>query len=69
MARTTKYIVTASFERDGQILACTQWETLGDDFGREYASREAAQRVALRLQRELRDTDLDPSTRYEVAEA
>ena len=72
MSATTKtirvYYVTASYEADGRTVDCSRAEVLGYALGRYYATREEAQDVAIDLQGEVEDTDLDPTTTYEVCE-
>lgn len=60
------WTISASFERDGQIIGCNQAEVLGEAYGKEYASREEAEAVAAEMQSEVGEYDLDPSTTYSV---
>lgn len=64
----TTYRITATFERDGQILNANQAEVLGDAYGRTYASREDAEAEAERMQGEVEDYGLDATTTYHVEE-
>ncbi len=61
-----KYRIQASFERDEQILDCSQAEVLGDAYGRTYATEAEAQDVADDLQDAVGEFDLDPTTHYHV---
>jgi hypothetical protein len=60
-----RYRVTASFERNGQIIDCSQPEVCGSE---RYETREEAEEAAAEFQTELGDTDLDPTTTFSVAE-
>lgn len=64
----TTYTVTASFERDGQCLACNQAEVIGDAYGVTYTDRDEVQAAVDELTESLSDTDLDPSTTYGIDE-
>jgi hypothetical protein len=62
----SRYHISAYFERDGQILDCSQGEVLGDAYGQVYPTLEEAQEAARELQDSLSETDLDPSTVYTI---
>jgi hypothetical protein len=68
MVTLTTYTVSASFERDGQCLACNQAEVLGEAFGVTYIDRDEAQEAVDELTESLSDTDLDPSTTFGLDE-
>jgi len=57
------YRITASYERDGQLIDCSQAEVTG---GERYASRREAEEAAADMQDDLHTTDLDPTTTYSV---
>lgn len=63
------YQVTASVQRDGQLIACDQAEVLGDAYGVTYYSQASAQEAADAATDYLPETDLDPATQYDVREA
>lgn len=65
----TTYRITATFERDGQILSANQAEVLGDAYLRTYASREEAEQVAADMQDEVEGYGLDATTTYSVEES
>lgn len=62
----TAYRITASIKNSGHRVDATDDATLGEHLGELWVSRDEAEAVAARLQREVRRYDLDPSTEYEV---
>lgn len=64
----TTYQVLASFERDGQVIDCSQWEVLGDAYNKRYTDKADAESEAESLQDDVEDNELDPSTTYSVRE-
>ena len=67
-AKITVYRVEASYERDGQIVDCSQAEVLGEAYGHVYATREDAEDAVEDLRADLADAELDPTTSYSVSE-
>jgi hypothetical protein len=59
------YRLEASFERDGQLIDCSQPEVLGGE-NKLYDDLDEAIEGAMSLQDDLDDSDLDPSTTYSV---
>lgn len=66
---TTTYRITATWIHCGARLDCTDSASLGDELWSRFSTKEEAQAVADRLQSELAQYDLDPTTRYAVEEA
>lgn len=64
----TKYRITATMERDGQLVGLDQAEVLGEAYGHTFATREEAEALASEMQAEVGDYGLDDSTRYTVEE-
>lgn len=62
------YEIQASFERDDQVIDCSQAEIQGDAYGRTFRSLKAAKSMARSLQADITDFGLDPTTRYTVYE-
>jgi hypothetical protein len=60
------YKVEASFERDGQIIDCSEPEILGAASGAEYRSKnraiEAAEEAQEAIDDAIREGDVDPTT-------
>lgn len=64
----TTYTITATQQQGGQTISANQAEVLGDAYGRTYATREEAERVARDMQSEVAAYGLDASTTYDVEE-
>jgi hypothetical protein len=60
------YIITASFDRDGQVQDCSQAEVLGEAFGVTYVTSEAAESALAECAESVEAYDLDPTTRYSI---
>lgn len=63
------YRITATYQRDGQTLDSNQAEVLGEAYGRTYPTEAEALEVARRMQREVGEYGLHPTTRYYVEAA
>jgi len=66
MRNKAMYTVQASYERDGQIIDCSEAETLGEASGVEYATEAEAIEACDAAQEGLAGLDLDPSTTCSV---
>lgn len=63
----TLYTIAAScIDGGGQRVSSTTHETMGDHFGRIYASESDADAAAEELRQSVADVGLSPSTEYEV---
>lgn len=66
----TTYTVTASSERDGQVIDCSQAEVLGEAYGKIYTDRDEAQAAVNAIAEAVAadDCELDPTTAGSINE-